>query len=241
MAFEISTYQGLYTNLIYTLEVTMLSNNIHDTDKRWSKKQSKHGIIYYERKLNKTSYMEYRANAVLHATFEKVIDLLKDISGYPEWMHNCIESKELEGKDDFRKIIYYAQGTSMEKWSSDVVLSATTLADFQNKKLIITLSSIDNHPYKHPNLKVRARRFRMPGFKGWWKLSSLSNTSTMVSFTVQANPERPIRKSLINSLTKNFCFNSLQGLQHIIETKQPSKNKTSTSNTLINELPQNYK
>lgn len=219
----------------------MLSNNIHDTEKTWSRKQCKQGVICYERKLNKTYYMEYRANTALNATFKKVVDLLRDISSYPEWVHNCIEARELEGKDDFRKVIYYAQGTSMEKWSSDIILSAITLADLQNEKIIISLNSIDDHPYKHPDLKVRARRFRMPGFKGCWRLTALSKTSTMVSFTVQANPERPIRETLINNLMQNICFNSLQGLHRMTETKQRSIGETNALNTQSNELLHNYK
>jgi ribosome-associated toxin RatA of RatAB toxin-antitoxin module len=245
VVFEISTYQYLHTNLnnslIYILDVTMLTNNIHRTDKTWSRKQSKQGIICYERKIPKTYYMEYRANTALNTPFEKVVDLIKDISAYPEWMHNCIEAKELEGKDDFRKLIYYAQGTPMDKWTSDIILSATTLADLKSEKIIITLNSLDDHPYKHPNLKVRARRFRMPGFKGCWRLAALSKTSTMVSFTVQANPEKTFRENLINTLMQNICFNSLQGLYRMTETKQQSSNKTTTSNTLINELLHNYK
>lgn len=170
--------------------------------------------------------MEYRAKAVLNAPFENIIAVLKDISGYRKWIYKCTQAIALEGNDDFSKLIYYAIGSSLEKWKSDLVLSARTLADMKNDKIIVTLKSIDDHAYQHPDLKVRSSRFRVTGFKGSWKLTALSRTLTMVSFTAYANPGEIVQESLINNLIQNICFNSLQGLRRTTERMNQSSSKT---------------
>ncbi|MES9979636.1 MAG: hypothetical protein ABW107_12910, partial [Candidatus Thiodiazotropha sp. 6PLUC5] len=159
----------------------LLLNNIHNIDRAWSRKKSNKSVVCYERKLIKTYFMEYRANTLLNATYAKVVDVLKNISAYPEWMYNCTEAMELEAKDDFSKVIYYAQGSSLGHWNGDIILSARKMSDISDEKMVITINSIDNHAYKHPNLKVRAKRFRMTGFKGCWRLTAVSEKSTQVS------------------------------------------------------------
>jgi hypothetical protein len=57
---------------------------------------------------------------------------------------------------------------------------------------------------------MSANRIRLKGFKGSWRLEALSNTSTLVSFTVYANPGKPTREYMVNNLMQNVCFISLQ-------------------------------
>jgi ribosome-associated toxin RatA of RatAB toxin-antitoxin module len=190
----------------------MLSNNVLNFNQKWTKIVSNEGVICYERKLTRSYYLEHRADAVIDSSIENVVEVLKDIPAYPKWMYNCTEAKILEGDDELSKVIYYAQGSSFGNFGSDIILSVRALVDLNSGKMIITLKSIDDHAYRHPDIKTSANRIRLTSFRGSWRLEAQSKTSTIVNFTVHANPGKQKREYMVNNLMKNICFYSLQKL-----------------------------
>jgi ribosome-associated toxin RatA of RatAB toxin-antitoxin module len=198
----------------------MLSNNVLEFDKAWTKTNSDEGVACYERKLLKTYYMEHRANAVINARLDDIVEVLKDVPNYPEWIYNCAEAVLLEGIDDYNKLIYYVQRSPVDKSGSDMVLSVRTLVDLNSGRMIVTLKSMDD--YEYPDTKIRLYRERMTGFKGSWHLEAQSQTSTMVSFTVHANPGKHKREYLVNNLMQKICFFSLHGLLQMTEINTES-------------------
>jgi ribosome-associated toxin RatA of RatAB toxin-antitoxin module len=201
----------------------MLSNNVLELDKGWTKISSMDGVVCYERKLVKTYYMEHLANAVICARLDDIVEVLKNTPAYPDWMHGCVEATLLEGKGDHNKLIYYVQRSHVDRVDSEMILYARTLVDLNSGRMIITLKSMDELIDEYSENRTRGNRNRITGFKGSWRLEPVNKTSTRVSFTVHANPGEQKGEYLINNLMQKICFVSLQGLLHMAEGNRAIK------------------
>jgi ribosome-associated toxin RatA of RatAB toxin-antitoxin module len=201
----------------------MLSNNVLDLDKGWSKVNSKEGVVCYERKLVETYYMEHLASAVICAQLDDVVEVLNNTLAYPDWMYGCVKATLLEDKKDCSKLIYYVQRSPVDRWDSEMILSARTLVDLNSGRMIITLNSVDESISEYFDIRSRGNRNSLTGFKGSWRLEAVNHRMTRVRFTVYANPGEQKGEYRVNKMMQKICFTSLQGLLLMAERKRVIK------------------
>jgi ribosome-associated toxin RatA of RatAB toxin-antitoxin module len=183
----------------------------------WKQYKNKDGISGYERDVEGSMFLETRAETVIEAPVEVLMEVLKDTTAYPQWMHDCMEVVLLQHKGDNERELYYAQGVPLgspdqEDLDRDTVLAVKTVAHWDKKRVVTTLESIDHHPYQRPKKEYDGRRQRMIKFKGEWDLEMLDRHRTKAVFTTYTDPGGLSPRFIVNKVIRNISFESAKGL-----------------------------
>jgi ribosome-associated toxin RatA of RatAB toxin-antitoxin module len=188
-----------------------------DAKAPWKQSRSEDGVTGYERDVAGSRFLETRAETAIEAPVEVVVEVLKDIASYPQWMHNCKEVRLLKEEGDSKKEFYYTQGVPLgfpghEDLDRDTVLAVSTAAQWDKNRVVTTLESIDNHPYQCAKNDYEGRRQRMIKFKGEWNLEMLDRNRTKATFTTYIEPGGLSPKFIVNNVIRDVSFGSVKGL-----------------------------
>jgi uncharacterized membrane protein len=194
-------------------------------DTAWKQYRDENGISCYERDMAGSMFLETRAETAIEAPIEVLMEVLKDISSYPKWMHQCKEAILLKQESDSKKELYYALGVPLglpgqEDLDRDTVLAMNTVAELDKNRVVATFESIDDHPYQRPKKEYEGRRQRMIKFKGVWDLELLDRNRTKVVYTVFTKPGGLSPRYILNKVIRNVSFESVKGLVSIAKDQK---------------------
>jgi hypothetical protein len=219
-----------------------------EKDGAWKKYREEDGIIGYQRDVARSKYPETKAETVINAPMEVLLEVLMDIPSYPQWMHKCKETALLEQKDDYNRVLYFAQGVPMGSPDRDAVIKATTIMDFNAGTSVTTLRSIDLHLYKpgknnnsgeyNPNT-FEADRQRMIEFSGKFELRMLDRNRTWVRYTAYTNPGGFAPRFVVKGVIQKVSFETVR--DWIQMAKKPKYIKAAAKGIVIPELEQALK
>jgi hypothetical protein len=186
-------------------------------DKEWIQIKQEEQIIGYEREVVDSKYIESRVIAMVDASVNEVFELLNDVSAYKEWMYECTGAKLLRQEGKFKKLIYYSQGSPLGSPDRDVVMLAKTEQINNNDRYVISLQSINNHPYKPQDLDVESNRIRMDEFKGEWILELINDSLTKVTYTIYSEPGGFAPAFVANNFTRKISFQTLIRMSNMVK------------------------
>lgn len=213
---SITTFSVSLMGLLVLLAVLMTSFAKADSEKnadgQWQQYKNEDGIIGYERNVQRSKFLETRAESVIDAPIEVLLEVLKDIPSYPQWMHKCKEAIPLEQKGELKRVLYFVQGVPLGSPDRDAVIEATTVADWDKGTCITALHSIDNYPYQHPKTEHGTKRQRMIEFSGIWDLRMLDRNRTKVIYTAYTDPGGFAPRLVVNGVIRKVSFRSLKGM-----------------------------
>jgi hypothetical protein len=210
-------YSCLYlSGLLLSLTLLIISPAIADIEQeskaQWTEYKNNDGIVGYEHTVQKSKYLESRAETIINAPIEVVLEVLKDIPSYPQWMYNCVEAIQLKQEGELKRVLYIAQDTPLGWPDRDAIIEALTIENLDNGAYIITLRSIDNYPFKHPQKETSEKRQRMIEFRGLWTLQMIDRKQTKVSYSVYTNPGGFAPGFIVNSEIRKVSFMTLKGM-----------------------------
>jgi hypothetical protein len=177
----------------------------------WKQYKSEDGIIGHERTVQRSKYLETRAGTVINAPMEVLLEVLKDIPAYPQWMYKCKEAVPLKREGKAKRVLYFAQGVPLGSPDREAVIEAITVADYDKGACVTTLHSID-HPYQHPKKEHGHERMRMIEFSGIWDLQMIDRNRTKVIYTAYTNPGGFSPGFVTNRVIRKVSFRSLKGM-----------------------------
>lgn len=188
------------------LSLCMASSAVAANTDSWKKWKDEDGIVGYERKVEGSKYVETKAEAVIDAPEEVLLEVLMDIANFPKWMYECKESKLLEETDKFHRILYYNQNIPIigqaDRWA---VIKAVTTYSFTDKGASCTtsLNSIDA-PYP------RTDGLRMNKFNGTFELRLLGPNKTWVRYTAYSDPAGFAPAFVAKGTIRRVSFNGVK-------------------------------
>ncbi len=201
-----------FVSLAVLLTSTAMADSKKNADGQWKRYKNENGIIGYERDVQRSKYVETRAETVIDAPIEVLLEVLKDIASYPQWMHKCKEAIPLEQAEDLKSVLYFAQGVPLGSPDRDAVIEAVTVEDWDKGTCVTALHSIDNHPYQHPKKENDRKRQRMIEFSGIWDLQMIDRNRTKVIYTAYTNPGGFAPKFVVDEVIRKVSFRSLKGM-----------------------------
>jgi hypothetical protein len=191
----------------------MVSLSVAEDKGGWKKWKEEDGIVGYERKVEGSKYLETKAEAVIDAPEEVLLEVLMDIANYPKWMFDCKEAILLEKKDDFNRVLYYNQNIPVvgqpDRWA---VIEAITAYDFPESgaTCTTTLTSIDR---EYP----RTDGQRMNKFTGLFELKMLSRNKTWVRYTAYSDPAGFAPAFVAKSTIRKVSFNGVKQWREMVK------------------------
>lgn len=189
-----------------------MAGNKKNSDGQWKQYKNEDGIIGYERSVQRSKYLETRAETVIAAPMEVVLEVLKDIPAYPQWMHQCKEAIPLGQEGELKRVLYFAQGVPLGSPDRDAVIEAITVEDFDKGSCVTTLHSIGNHTFERSRKKNGRKRRWMIEFSGRWDLELIDRNRTKVIYTAYTNPGGFAPKFIVDRVIRKVSFRSLKGM-----------------------------
>ncbi|MGD9006432.1 MAG: SRPBCC family protein [Desulfobacteraceae bacterium] len=222
---------GVLVSLAVFMASTAEADREESADGPWKQYKNEDGVIGYERDVQRSKYVETRAETVIDAPIEVLLALLEDIPSYPLWMYKCMEAIPLGQEGELKRVLYFAQGVPLGSPDRDAVIEAITVADYDKGALVTTLHSIDHHPYQYPKKENDRIRQRMIEFSGMWDFQMIDRNRTKVIYTAYTNPGGFAPGFIVNGVIRKVSFRSLKGMilkakeQKYIEVAKKSETK----------------
>lgn len=199
----------------------VIADNDKNTNEQWKQYKNEDGIIGYEHNVQRSKYLETRAETVIDAPIEVLLEVLKDIPSYPQWMYQCKTAVPLKQEGELKSVLYFAQGVPLGSPDRDAVIEATIVEDLDKGAYVTTLLSIDHHPYQHPNKEgSKKKRQRMIEFCGKWDIRMIDRNQTKVIYTAFTNPGGFAPRFIVNRVIRNVSFRSLKGMISKVKEKK---------------------
>lgn len=198
--------------LAVLIALPVKADNEKNANGQWKQYKNEDGIMGFERDVKRSKYIETRAETVIDAPIEVLLEVLKDINSYPQWMYDCKDAILLKQKGELKRVLYFAQGVPFGSPDRDSVIEAVTAEDFDKGVFVTNLRNIDHHPYQQIINEHGKKRRRMIEFSGKWDLQMIDRNRTKVSNTIYTNPGGFAPAFIVNRVTRKVGFRSLKSL-----------------------------
>ncbi len=216
-----------------------------DKDGPWKKYREDDGITGYQRDVARSKYPETKAETVINAPMEVLLEVLMDIPSYPKWMYKCKETDFLEQKDRYNRTLYFAQGVPMGSPDRDAVIKAITVMDFNAGTSVTTLRSIDDYQYKPEENKKsnavtdsgnnpKSKRQHMIEFSGKFELRMLDRNRTWVRYTAYTNPGGFAPRFVVKGVIQKVSFETVREWKRM--AKEPNYIEAAKKGIVLPEI-----
>jgi hypothetical protein len=181
----------------------------------WEKVYNKEGVLVHSQKALNSKIVGFKAEAVLDATLENVLQVLRDVEGTTRWAPNLVEKKTIVNNSDLKAITYNNNDLPWPAADRDMILVNELRLDKKNKVLVVDTHSV-THP-DYPEFK-NAVRAEMP--YGTLEFQRRENKA-WVRMTILVDPRGSIPVWLVNMLQKRIPLQFLKALEKESQLKKP--------------------
>ncbi len=172
----------------------------------WSLELQQDGIDVYTRPVEGSGIKEFKGVAVVDASIDGIIALLRDSSRFKTWFPNTAESTLLGREGNF-SYQYSVMNLPWPMSNRDNVLRSVFTRDEETGVVDITIvAAPDYHPVQRGLVRVQKAR-------GTWKLEPLDDHKTNVMFTMHLEPGGGIPQWMINARIVATPFEALTNLR----------------------------
>lgn len=179
----------------------------HFNPNGWEKVYTKNGIVVYSQKVKHSKIVAFRAEAVLEASLERILALLRDVEGTIRWAPNMTEKSTIEEIDDLRAVTYSNNDLPWPAADRDMVLMNELRLDAENKYLVVDTYSIKHKD--HPELKEIVRADMGYGTLEFRRHGPFAS----VRMTLLVDPRGSLPIWLVNMLQKKLPYQFLVALE----------------------------
>ncbi len=188
----------------------------------WELEKDKDDIRLYSLQQPGHKLKHFKAETRIEKDADTILAALQDTAACAEWVYNCVSNK-MVGMNDVSERIYHTIIHS-PLWfkDRDFYLQSKVLYDPDKKLFTITLAAKPNHGKSNKGM-VRVTQVAMI-----WRLQSLAEGVTAVSYQVYIDPKIPL-KPINHSMIKKSVFQTMRGLKRVVEKPIYAETKYSES------------
>lgn len=220
----------LLTLLLILIPLNLSADTIseHFSESGWKKVYNKDGVLVHSQKDKHSKIVGFKAEAVLNAKLESVLQVLRDVEGTVRWAPNMVEKRTIINYSDRKALTYNNNDLPWPAADRDMILVNELRLDRENKVLVVDTYSVKHKSYPAFDNIVRAvmpygtLEFKRLGEKSW------------VRMTILVNPKGSIPIWLVNMLQKKLPLQFLKALEK--ESQLPRPKNLPGIRTLVEEL-----
>ena len=180
---------------------------------RWETVVEHSGIHVSERWDKGKVLPTFRGQVTLDSDIWSILSILEDTARSHEWVHRCMESRQLERQGLTHYVIYNRTDAPWPFQDRDVVVASTVTIPESGNEIFIKIESTD-----HPAAPTPNDTTRMPYLLGHYRLKMLTPLTTWVEYQIDADPGGNLPRWLIRLATKDLPFKTLNGLRSRVAT-----------------------
>ncbi|MCU1279709.1 MAG: hypothetical protein JWM53_3255 [bacterium] len=179
------------------------------SDGAWQFVKQSDGIVVERRIVAGSNLKEFRGSAVVQAPVAAILAVFSDVPHATEWMDSCNGSRTVDDVSDREKVVYNRTHAPWPVADRDAVLHNIVHFDEADRRVELQFWSVQSD--KAPPVKGVVR---MPFLRGHWKLwPSADGSSTRVEYQVHANPGGALPDWLVNYVSRDLPFKTIEGLR----------------------------
>jgi hypothetical protein len=183
---------------------------------RWEAVDEEEGIRLWKHEVPGLDLPGFRGEAVIAAPLERLEAAIVDTTHHTEWMFHCVDSRELERVGDEGSVLYNRTQNPWPVWDRDVVLEANVTRSLDGSTVLISFHNVKSSSYPTPERVVR-----MPRLVGFYRLHKLSDTSSEVTYQVEADPGGSLPRWLALRAARELPYETLRRLRARVTAKRP--------------------
>jgi hypothetical protein len=199
----------LRTALPVFVSTLLLASGAQAAEGDWELVRDSNGIQIFTRTVEGSSLVELKAITIIDSNMKTIIEVLRDVTAYPEWQKSCREAKILKrlGADDF--IIHVMLSLPVVS-DRDAVIKSQAEADMDRARMHINFNKIEMPEVPSPKGMVR-----MAEFSGQFLLEYISRDKTGVIYRYKADPGTGIPSFMVNMFGKNVLYKTISAFREM--------------------------
>lgn len=179
-----------------------------DPQPKWEKVTSESGINVFKKEVAGSPFIAFKGDGVIDASIIRVVSVLIDASQGKQWVDRLKDSAVLEQTSLFERVQYSHLGTPPGVDDRDFVVKAKLLIDQDNKRLTITLHSVE-HAGKPPQPGIVRGELVHSSFL----LVPVEGGKTRLIAEMHADPKGTVPAFVVNMIQKDWPINTIKALR----------------------------
>ena len=177
----------------------------------WELKKKADSIEVYTRTVSNSPVKEFKAIGIIEAQPEHILEVLKDVPSYPEWIEDVTFSETVLSNGDSLSF-YYQMNLPWPVKDRDMALDMSIARD-ENEIAVRLTSNPDLVP-------VNDDFIRMYQVEGEWLITRIDEQFCEVQHRFLADPEGSLPAWVVNLFIVDGPYSSMKNLRELIKTKE---------------------
>lgn len=189
----------------------------------WALIKEKDGVQFYTRPVVGSRIPEFKGVTTLPGTTQQMLDVLMDVSSYPQWVYQC-KSAEVIETIDYDQILLYQVNKVPFLRSRDIILHGKIEASTGSKLLRVHLNARPNYCAGKDSAMCeeinQSKYLRVTKSVGSFEAQQLSDNAIEVTWEQHLEPGGLLPAWLVTSQLDNLVFKTFKGLENQISAKK---------------------
>lgn len=179
----------------------------------WALSKHEDGIKVWLRGTPNSSIKTFKGRVEVNTSLSALVYVISETSSYPRWLYNCQSAKTLKRNGYKQRTNYVVTNMPWPVTDRDAIITSSLSQNPSNKRVEIKLLA------KPREIPLVAGKVRIQKLHGRWLLTPLPNGNIEVIYEVTADPGGNIPKWIVNSMSIDLPYHTLNNLRAIV--KQP--------------------
>lgn len=184
-----------------------------------AKEDKENDIKIYTRKVEGSSFREYKAVMKIRATLSSLVALVDDISACPRWIHTCSEGRLLKRISPKESYTYTVNAAPWPVSDRDAVVLNTISQESPKGPVRIDILGVPDYVHEKKGL-IRVKMIR-----GCWLFTPLGEGMTEVVYQVHNDPGGSLPSWLVNSVVVTQPYNTMINMRKLVNEKKYKETK----------------
>lgn len=191
--------------LLFLIEVVVAQEG---TKGEWKLEKDQNGIKVFTRKVTGFKLKEFKAFTTIAATPDELLDIIRAVDRYYEWMENMAHSEVLKKISD-DEIYIYAESRVPWPFSNRDVVTYSVLY-WEGEKAIVDMTGVSNF------IPEKKGIVRLPFSKGLWVFNPVNDKETEIIYQYQGDPGGKIPGWVANIFIVDGPYKTLLGMKEYL-------------------------
>ena len=180
----------------------------------WDLKKEKSGIEIYTRRVEGSSFEEFKAvTSIPNTSMSDVLNIILDVDNYENLFPDCVNPKVLKQEGKWYDIHYIQTKGPFTVKDRDSVFEQKTEINDNGKLARITLNPLPDYFPENKNM-IRIRKGT-----GFWVLEEDNSNNVKVTYQFHGEPGGEIPAWIANSFVVSHPLKTLENLKKIIKAQ----------------------
>ena len=183
----------------------------------WELQRDHDGIRVYTSKVLNSDFLAVKGEMQVNGKVSFLVALVKDLACCPQWADLCKAARVVDEPSATEEIIYALSDAPFPVQDRDVVARALWQTDKSTGRapMLTTAISLQDSAALIP---VQKNTVRVVNANTEWHFTPVSDSVVLVETFAHIDPGGPIPAWMVNLVSVNSPFKSLQGMRKIIES-----------------------